>query len=241
MKNFNIPSIFVLILPFLLMSCAADFNSKIRGDGNTITRTRTTYRPFDKISVAEGIQLHIKQDDEQKIKVQTDENLQEYIKTEIENRQLKIYVDETIKPTDSKTVWVSLPEIISIHASSGSYVQSESTLFSDDLKVKASSGATVKLSVNTQNLTAASSSGSAIELIGKTNLYQCNSSSGSTINSFDLTSKTTTAKVSSGASIRVFATEQLHPIASSGGHIKYKGTPTIENFKTSSGGRISQP
>lgn len=224
----------------LLMSCAVDPSKKIKGNRNVITQEREVNEPFNHVSVSQGIKLFIKMDAQETLHVEADENLHEHIITEINKGHLKIYIDGVITSSKAKTVYVSLPNLNSVKASSGSSAQSENLLMSDDLHVKSSSGASIKLDVDAINLSADSSSGSTIYLQGKATNYSSESSSGSSIRSYDLIAKNATSKVSSGARIELTATENLTPRASSGGSIKYKGKPYIDNFKTSSGGSVSR-
>lgn len=60
---------------------------------------------------------------------------------------------------------------------------------------------------------------------GKTNIHETSASSGSSINANNLLSKNVTAKVSSGASISVHASESIDGKASSGGGISFEGNP----------------
>ena len=52
-------------------------------------------------------------------------------------------------------------------------------------------------------------------------------------------SKVCNAGASSGASLRVFASERINAQASSGGNIKVSGNPKERNIEKSSGGDVS--
>lgn len=224
----------------ILLSCAIDPSNKIRGNGNVISQERKVTASFDKITVSQGIKLYIAMEKEASIHVEADENLHEHIKTEIKSGVLKVYFDGNISFSKTKNVYISLPNIQSIKASSGSYVTSENILMSKYLELKTSSGASMEIDVDTDTLFAKTASGSSIELKGKTNTYNSEASSGSTIDSYELISTSAIAKASSGSVIRLFVKDELDAKASSGGSIKYKGKPQSINKKSASGGRVSQ-
>ncbi|MGY6647254.1 head GIN domain-containing protein [Wenyingzhuangia sp. IMCC45574] len=233
----------------LLISCQFDIHNsfsgringkRIKGNKNVITEEREVTAAFNKISVSQGIKLYVKLDEQASIHVEADENLHEYIKTEINNGALKIYVDGFISSSKAKTVYVALPTINSIKASSGSAAQSENLLMSNDLHLTSSSGASIKVNVDALKLFADSSSGSSIRIKGTSDSFNSESSSGGSIHSYELISKKATARASSGSTIRLQVTDELRPKASSGASIRYKGRPYIEDFKTSYGGSISR-
>lgn len=224
----------------ILTSCAIDPSNKIRGNKNIVSLEREVTAPFDKITVSQGIKLYISLEKDATIVVETDENLHEYLKTEINEGVLKIHFDGYIATSKAKKVYITTPDLQSIKASSGSLVKSENILTGERLQVNTSSGASMELEVDTNDLFAKSSSGSSIELVGNTKNYESESSSGSRIDSYELISTYATAKVSSGAHTSLFVENELIAKASSGGSIKYKGNPKLRDNKASSGGRISQ-
>jgi len=70
------------------------FNKGVRGNGVVVTEQRSIDASFNSIEVSTGIDLFLTQNESPSISVQTDENIQEFIITEIENEVLKIYIDE---------------------------------------------------------------------------------------------------------------------------------------------------
>jgi hypothetical protein len=73
------------------------------------------------------------------------------------------------------------------------------------------------------------SSGATIRVSGNTDNHAAKASSGSSIKAYDLMSKNVIVKVSSGANIDIHASEKIEARASSGGDIDYKGAPKKSN------------
>lgn len=226
----------VLFLALSLISCQTE---KIRGNKKVTSQERNITEPFTKIDVQEGISVYISMSSEEKITVETDENLQDIIKTEIRNGRLKIYSKKKISKSKAKNVYVSILKITEIESNSGARVFSENTLTSNKMSVKSGSGSSIDLQVSTDSLFSNSSSGSSIKLKGKTLYHNANASSGSSIHAFELKAIEVEADSSSGSHIKVTATESLKGLANSGSHVKHKGNPKKIERDTSSGGNIS--
>ena len=77
-----------------------------------------------------------------------------------------------------------------------------------------------------------------IYLSGECNEHKAAVSSGAGIASQDLEANHVRASASSGAEVKVWANESLDASASSGGRIKYEGSPSDINRSKSSGGSI---
>ena len=223
----------------LITACHVNGFNKVTGNKNVITKERTINEPFTKIDVSQGITVYISMSEQTSLTVEADENLHEHIKTEVHNGVLKIFTEETIWKAKARNVYIKAANINGMKASSGSEVITDNTLINSNFDIKASSGASMKLILNSETVFSSSSSGSSIELIGKSYSHTSKASSGSDIDAFALNSKEAIVHVSSGASIDVNATENLVANASSGGSISYNGNPKNIERKSSSGGAIS--
>jgi hypothetical protein len=229
----------LLFVATVFSSCGADLFNRIEGNRNVITEKRDIDNDFSRVKVSSGIDLYIKQGSKVALTVEADENLHDYIMTEVDGNQLKIYVDGNIWRAKARKVYLTVTDIEELRATSGSDVFSESVIKADDLEVSTTSGADMNIEVEADNVTSSSSSGSDLRIKGKANTHSTSATSGSSINAYGLESKEVTAKVSSGADIGVYASESISAKASSGGDIRYKGNPEKVNKKTSSGGGVS--
>ena len=241
---FQITKVLVSVIMMLLMlSCGKVMNSLnggLSGNGNVVTTTRTISENFDVIEAKTGINVIIEQSSIVSIKAKTDEDLQEHLKTEVSNGVLSIYFDESINSAQERTVYVNLPNVKRISSSSGASVESASTIKSENLDLKSSSGSDMKLTVNSRNLSCDSSSGSKITAKGKSENVRTESSSGSSIELSDLEVANAVCKSSSGSSTKVNPLESLDADASSGSSIKYYSTPKQIRIDESSGASVSK-
>lgn len=213
------------VLAALLVSCNFDMNFGVKGDGNVTTTNREINGDFNAIEVSRGLDVYLTQGDEEGIRVQADENLQEIIIVEVENGVLNIYAEDNISSAASKKIMVNFKNIERISTSSGSDVISTNVISAEKLEIYTSSGSDVELEVEVENLICESSSGSDIKLSGRTNTFRAEASSGSDIKAANLKAVKTRAEANSGADITVNTSQELTANANSGGDIKYYGNP----------------
>ena len=226
------------LLSLCLFSCNFNINmhSGVKGNGNLKTETRMVTEPFSTIKATEGLDVYLTQSDNESIIVETDENLQELIITEVIDGVLKIHTAESIGKSVAKKVTVSFKTIANIIATSGSDVISTNTITLEELDLKTTSGSDMSLKLNTKVLNCKSTSGSDLNLSGKTEKLNAEATSGSDIEAKELIAQYSNVKVTSGADISVNTEKILVAKATSSGDIKYYGNPEkVDKSKNSSG------
>lgn len=239
MKTITKKLLSILFLATLLSSCNVNMFNRINGNRNVITETRKVNEDFTKIKVSTGLDLYIIQGSTPKIVVEADENLQDIIMTEINNGILKIYSDKNIWKAKARKVYVTLETLEAVTATSGSDVYTKETIKVNDIAIKATSGADIRMSLYANSVGSSATSGSGIEISGVANNHSSSATSGASIDAYELRSKKATVSVSSGADINIYASESITAKASSGGDIDFKGNPEKVVKKSSSGGSIS--
>ncbi|MEN8125496.1 MAG: head GIN domain-containing protein [Bacteroidota bacterium] len=234
-----IKSILILVLLISSTSCVMNIDG-VKGNRNVTTQNRNISSDFVKINVSRGIDVLLTYGDELSLAVEADENLHEYITTEVKNGVLYISSEKNIVSAKARRIYLSALHINEIKTSSGAEVSSENTVSTDELLLEATSGSDINLRVKVNNLTSETTSGADIKLIGKANEFDARATSGSDINAYDLTVNNCNAKVTSGADIKIHVIEKLDAKATSGGDIKYKGNPKYLEQDESSSGKVKR-
>ncbi|MBU2945928.1 head GIN domain-containing protein [Zobellia uliginosa] len=227
------------LVTLFLSSCGfdvniGDFGTGEKGNGTVVTAKREVTEEFTNISASEGLTVYVTQSNKFDIKVEADENIIDLIATDINNGKLRIHAKQNIGRA-TKTVYVSLPVISNLSASSGSQVRVENTIKSDDLELDGSSGGQINVDVVADVIDIDVSSGAGINVSGKANRGDIDASSGGNINAKTLSLKTCTADASSGGNVKVLVSENLEADASSGGNVAYSGNATVKTKKSVSG------
>lgn len=120
-----------IILSVLILGCNSEEGPDcFKKQGKQITKQIET-EPFDKINISEGIELIIKQSEEQKVKITAGENLISDISVEVTGGELKIK-DENgcgiLRNTGIAKVFVSTPVLEKIYSASQFTIRSEGIL-----------------------------------------------------------------------------------------------------------------
>lgn len=225
----------IIIMTALLLS-ACNINMGEVGNGNLVTQDRKISEDFTEVKASAGLDVYLTQGQENKVVVESDENLQRHIEARVLNGVLKVGTRKNIRRSKATKVYITFKNLDKIEASSGADIQGNSIIKSQSLSLKASSGAEIELEVFSQDLTMKASSGGDLKIIGKATSLTVNASSGSEINAKELMVLNCIAKASSGAKISISVKEKIDAKASSGGEINYFGNPTMTSTdKTSSG------
>lgn len=210
---------------------------KVSGSGNVVTKERKAAY-FNSVKVSTAIDLILTQGNNENIAVEADDNLHEYIVTEIKNNTLHIYTDANIRDAKKMNVYVTMKEIEEISATSAGDVMGKSVIKSDELSLSTSSAGDIDLAVEVQKLTCTISSAGDMTLSGTTDELEASLSSAGDLNAFDLTSRIANVTASSSGDASITVTEKLWARASSAGDITFKGNPPEVDGRSSSAGRI---
>lgn len=232
--------IFAMGAALVLNACNLNISTGEDGNGNVITEEREVTEDFTEVRGSSGLDVYLTKGNENKIVVEADENLLQYIETNIEEGKLHVSTSENIGRSTAKKVYVTYKQLNNIEASSGAEVVGNSVIESQTLSLKSSSGAELKVEVFAQDLTAKTSSGADLNVSGKASSLTADASSGSEVDAKELLVINCNAEASSGAEVTVNVKEQLETHVSSGGEINYYGNPLSVNSNKSHSGNVNK-
>lgn len=237
MKNLKV---ILAILMFLSISAisSAQFWESVRGNHNVVTKERKT-GSFSGIRVSSGIDVYLKQGNSISVEVEADENLHEYILTEVKNGVLNVYVDNiSIRDAERKRVNVTMKEINSVSTSSAGDVVGDTPIKAENLELSASSAGNISLEVTAKEINIDISSSGDITISGEADILDANLSSAGDLNAYKLKVREADISVSSAGDADVNVTEKLNARASSAGDINYMGEPKYVDAHSSSAGGV---
>ena len=226
---------------FLILSitavCQAQIRKSIHGNNNVVTKERQT-RSFSGIKVSSGINVYLKQGNEQSLMVEADENLHKYIMTELKGDIMHIYTDANIRSAKEKKVYITMKEIKSVKASSAGDVIGETPINTDEIEINASSAGDIRLEIFANDIEVNISSSGDITLSGEADNLEASLSSAGSLNALNLIVRKANISVSSAGDADVNVTESLQAKASSAGDVRYTGNPKYVDAHSSSAGSI---
>jgi Putative auto-transporter adhesin, head GIN domain len=230
---------------FTLISVTAFAQEKtVITDANA--QKRTLNASFTGISVSDGVDLYLSQDNEESVAVSaSEEKYMERFKTVVEDGILKIYFDNkginwAVNDKRKLKAYVSFKTLEKLHASGGADVKIQGSLDVTNLEVKFTSGSSFSGKLKATELTVEQNSGSSINISGSADKIKVDVSSGAIFKSYDLAVNYCDAKASSGGGVRITINKELSAKANSGGGVKYKGDAVIKDINVNSGGTVKK-
>jgi hypothetical protein len=190
----------------------------VKGNGNVQTETRDI-RGFKGVHVSGIFEVEVVAQKDFGVQVQADENLLQYVKTEVEGGVLEISTSKRIKSSSGLKVIVYAPDIENLDVSGVAKV-SVSDVKNSSLRLDTSGASKINLSGETDKL--------AIDVSGA-----------SVIDAENLKSRAATVDSSGASKISVFATESVRADASGASRITYAGGATDVVKKSSGASSVS--
>lgn len=209
----------------------------VTGNGDVVKKERKAGN-FDGLRVSSGIDVYLKQTGNESIVVEADENLHEYIITEIKNGVLHVYSDANIRRAEMKRVYVTMDKINSLKTSSAGDIIGETPVKTDNLELAASSAGDIKLEVYAKEIEINISSSGDITLTGEADMLDASLSSAGDLNAYGLDVREADVSASSAGDADINVSERLTARASSAGDINYRGNPKYVDAHSSSAGGV---
>lgn len=225
-----------LIFLFVAFTSCQFIGPSVQGN-NRVTEETRQISGFDRLKAATGLEVILIPDSTQYVVVEADENLHDYIRTDLKGTTLDIYAEGRIKAT-CKRVYVHCTQLSELQSSSGCTITTKEPLKAATLSIDASSGSQQFLTIDAQTVESQCSSGAQIQIAGKCKRATVRASSGANYRGREFTADACEADVSSGANVWIAVQQSLTAEASSGGTIRYSGAPAQTQVHSSSGGSI---
>jgi len=230
----------IAVLSLGMTACLdGQIRKTVYGNKKVVTSEREAGN-FTGLRVSSGVDVFLKQGNNESITVEADENLHEYIITEIKGDVLNVYTDANIRQAERKRVYVTMNKIRSLKTSSAGDLFGETPVKGDFIELAASSAGNMKLEIYAREISLNISSSGDMTLSGETDVLDADLSSAGDLNAFELQVKEADVSASSAGDADINVTERITARASSAGDINYRGNPKYVNVHSSSAGSISR-
>ena len=229
----------LVLLAFISNVDAQWFGKKIKGNGNVITKTRSVGE-YDKVSVAGSFDVKLVAGVEGKITIKADENLLEYLVTEVKSGDLKIKWKKGINVSTKKAILVTVPfkNIESVSLAGSGDVYSEDVIKTDSFNTALAGSGDIKLKVSADNISAAISGSGDIVLSGNSGSIKCSIAGSGDFHGYELTAKSANVSIAGSGGMKISVSDNLKARISGSGNIYYKGNPR-QDVKVSGSGNVS--
>lgn len=214
---------------------------RIYGNGHVITKDQNV-GSFTGVDVGGALEVHVKQDAAQSVKIEADENLIQYIEVYTSGSTLIIHPRQgfNLDPSREIIVYVSAPNYKSIEVSGASKVIGDNAIAGNDgLKLGASGASKIMIELSGGSVGGDVSGASEINLKGQVAKFDFQASGASHINAYDLATDEAIIDVSGASSMEITANKNLKAEASGASHVRYKGNASV-NSNTSGASSVNK-
>jgi hypothetical protein len=236
MKNFILTGIIILVTA---SGCREVFGKRIRGNGHIQAESRSL-TAFKNIDVSGSINIYVKHDSVFSVKVESDENLLQYVEVYNEAGTLQIHERDgvNLKPTHEIKVFVAGPDFNRFEASGACNIYSENRVNgSKAIEIDLSGASDVKMDIKSPRVNAELSGAGTINIKGETKDFSVKGSGSTDIKCFDLMAENVDVRISGAGDAEVFASVKLDVHVSGAGDVKYKGSANVSQ-KVSGAGSV---
>lgn len=242
--NHNMKKIFVfaLISSWLFVSCRFGGDNRVQGNGNIETEDRAV-SSFTKLEVRGDIKVNVSQGDTEKVQIEADENLIDYIEIKQEGELLIIKTrdDFNLNATGDMRVSVTSPQFKSIHVSGACDIIGQTKIVSSEkLDLRVSGAGDIKMEVDAPSLEVDISGAGTVNLKGQTKDFDLGLSGAANAHCFDLLSENTKVGISGAGDAEVYASVKLDARVSGAGVVSYKGDATDVKKNISGAGTVNK-
>tara|TARA_R110000787_G_scaffold271939_8_gene379275 strand:+ start:2114 stop:2845 length:732 start_codon:yes stop_codon:yes gene_type:complete len=214
-------------------------NKRVKGNGNIKIETRNT-SDYEGVSVGGFFDVILVKGKEGKIKIEGEENLMEYIITEVKRGTLQIKVEKgiNIKTTRRLTITVPVDEIEKVSLGGSGNIKSNMLLKADDFGVSLGGSGNITLRIDANTIGSSIGGSGNIKLSGKADSMKSSIAGSGDIKAYELEVNYVKATIAGSGSIKVSVKDEIKSTIAGSGSIYYKGNPPKINTKSVGSGSV---
>ena len=230
-----------IVATFLLSSCHFFGGKRVNGNGKIVTEERRV-NGFQHIDVSGSATVRLRQDSMTSVKVETDENLLEYLDVHVDGSTLVIKSKKgyNLDPSKEIIIYATAAQFKEIEASGACTIISDNLISGNqELKIDASGATTINLQVTLPKLSTHISGSGEVTLKGTAKEFSGSISGSGAIKGFDLITDNTELDLSGSAEAEITANQKLDVEVSGSGDVEYKGNASV-NQRISGAGSVKK-
>ena len=232
----------IILIALILVTNSINAQERIKGNGNITSVTRLT-SDYNTVSFAGSFNYVLVSGKEGEIKIEGEENLLEYIITEVKNGALSIKTEKKINLLTSRnqTIKITVPfeDIHAVSLAGSGNVWNESIISTPTFEVSVTGSGEAELEVNTTSLEAKVTGSGDLDLKGKTTDLKLNVLGSGKFEGAKLEANAVDVSVTGSGAATITCSGHLKARIKGSGKIKYIGNPVTKDSKVSGSGTIS--
>ena len=232
----------LVVIAFAATSCRYGFGKRVSGNGTMQSEERTVTN-FKNVLVSGGMDVSIAQGDVKPVKIETDDNLLQYIEVIQQGDDLVIREKKGINldPSNKIKVYVTTPVYHNIKLSGAGNIISEGKITNtDDMEIQVSGAGDIKMDLKAPAVKINLSGAGSITLKGDTKDVDLSLSGAGSAHCFDMLAENSKVRVSGVGDANVYASVSVDARVSGVGSIRYKGGASNVSQHVSGVGSVSK-
>ncbi len=230
MKNRLLILSAIITIALVTLACGTNW-SMAQGSGKLVTEQRSVSN-FNAIAFSGIGDLTIIQGESESLIVEAEDNIIEYITTEVKGQTLEIGFDsrrwnDWVKPTQPIKFTLTVTDLKEINLSGAGSIQTDKLITPTLEIISSGAGSIALLGLETESLTVHSSGAGSIEVSGNTLTQKITISGLGNYDAGDLSSVQTAITVSGAGNSNLWVAETLDITISGVGSVRYYGDPKI--------------
>lgn len=234
-------------LTFLLLSAIAVCSqlqaqkwTKVEGNGNITTQNRQV-GTFSEISVGGGMQVEVSQGSTHTLSIQADDNLLEYIVTEVNGSKLQIRYKNNVSVSSRKVkVTITTPRLDGAAISGSGSLYTTGSIPSNGVFDAAISGSgNLKIASGANEVKARISGSGDIAFAGNASALDVSISGSGSFKGFELNTREAVVSISGSGSVETAVNGKIDARIAGSGSVLYKGSAQV-SMKTSGSGKVKK-
>ena len=232
-----------LLFAFVLLSSAGcdrvDKQQYIKGDRNIVSIQRMV-EPFNGLASTGDFVVVFRQSDACGVTVTVDQNLQDYIYTEVVDGLLTIGTPDNCLLKASKTLLVEIDytDLTTLDLAGAVKLRNENTLTFDTLKVTCAGASNFDWNMAGNYFEVHIPGASSMKLVGHVGQVRMQLDGASSVDASHLNARIFSLNMAGASKVSLLATEQLDVDLAGAGIVNYKGNPSVKNFSINGFGRV---
>ncbi|MEO6813665.1 MAG: head GIN domain-containing protein [Ginsengibacter sp.] len=231
-------------LMFLIISSVCLLSCNIMGDyvsGNgTIKDEKRDISTFHGVGTSGSIDVEINSGDHYSVTVENDENLLQYVVTDLKDGVLNIHYKNGYNiSNDHAKVIVTAPSLDKISTSGSGDISATGVIKNTNtIEFSLSGSGDVSATVDAPAVHVSGSGSGTIKLSGKTKDFECKLSGSGDVDCGNLQSENATISVAGSSDVHVFASVHLKVNVAGSGDVYYQGNPSAPEIHIAGSGSV---
>jgi hypothetical protein len=228
------------ILFFIVFSLFINNNlisQTIRGNNNIVKKERDVSQ-FSGITISGVFDVFISQGDKEELIIETDDNIQQYIITDVRKGILNLQLTGNVKRLKILNVYITVKELKSLIILGGNNVIISSALTADELDIYLGGESNLSLNILAKKMECDITDAGIANFNGKIDVFDVRIADDAELNAFDLQADACKLKASGFSQAKINVINKLDMIVTGDCNVYYKGSPEITNRIFSGSGFI---